>query len=309
MSPTNSSTEHLAPIVIFSYNRVENLKKLLESLIINPVFTKSTLYIFIDGALNNTDQIKVDQVIEYTKYLKERFSNLNYYISAQNKGLAFSIIEGVTSIIQLHGKIIVLEDDLVCTPNFLSYMNQALNIYERDDRIFSICGYGTKIKKPKYYNGDVYLLGRSSSWGWGTWANRWEQVDWKVKDWDFIDKKTKKGFNRNGSDMYSMLKAYINKKNNSWAIRFCYTQFKLNKYSIIPFLSKIDNNGFGEDATHCKQSYSRFKVTLDDTNQIEFSLPIDILPNESIRRSCYKYHNIPIRIYSKVRNKLSFLIR
>ncbi|MCS2404710.1 hypothetical protein NXY31_07810 [Bacteroides salyersiae] len=116
-----------------------------------------------------------------------------------------------------YGKAIVLEDDLTCTPNFLSYINQALDYYEHDKRIFSICGYGLKIKKPIGYSSDVYLSKRSSSWGWATWKDRWEQVDWEIQDWKELvnNKKQQKAFNKNGSDMYSMLKGYMEGKNHS----------------------------------------------------------------------------------------------
>ena len=250
----------LAPIVIFAFNRPEALQKLLDSLRMNPFYEESDKYIFIDGPRCEEDKAKVDEVITIARKVASNIS-----ISSVNRGLGNSIIAGVSTIIAEYGKAIVLEDDLICAPNFLSYMNQALDFYENDNKIISICGYGLKIKRPRGYVGDVYLLGRSSSWGWATWKDRWEQIDWDIQDWNEFssNKQMRRAFNKNGSDMYSMLKGYMEGKNHSWAIRFCYNQFKLGKYSICPFISKVDNIGFGEEATNCKQRYSRFKVNMD----------------------------------------------
>lgn len=106
--------------------------------------------------------------------------------------------------------------------------------------------------------------------------------------------------------MFSMLKGYMEERNRSWAIRFCYNQYKTGRYSVCPFLSKVDNDGFGEDATNCKQKYSRFEVNPDKIGNLTFAFVRDIKPNRQIARQCYHYHSIGMRIYSKVRNMLSF---
>lgn len=314
----------LAPIVIFAFNRPEALQKLLDSLGMNSFYEESDKYIFIDGPRCEEDKAKVDEVITIARKVASNIS-----ISPVNRGLGNSIIAGVSTIIAEYGKAIVLEDDLICAPNFLSYMNQALDFYENDNKIISICGYGLKIKRPRGYVGDVYLLGRSSSWGWATWKDRWEQIDWDIQDWNEFssNKQMRRAFNKNGSDMYSMLKGYMEGKNHSWAIRFCYNQFKLGKYSICPFISKVDNIGFGEEATNCKQRYSRFKINFQDigyqlistpppthgaihTMQSQndklyrFNFPLQIECNRSIYKQNIKYHSISIRIYSKIRNIL-----
>ena len=199
----------LAPIVIFAFNRPEALQKLLDSLRMNSFYEESDKYIFIDGPRCEEDKAKVDEVVTIARKVASNIS-----ISPVNRGLGNSIIAGVSTIIAEYGKAIVLEDDLICAPNFLSYMNQALDFYENDNKIISICGYGLKIKRPRGYVGDVYLLGRSSSWGWATWKDRWEQIDWDIQDWNEFssNKQMRRAFNKNGSDMYSMLKGYMEGK-------------------------------------------------------------------------------------------------
>ena len=250
------------PIVIFGFNRPDALSRLADSLKSNVGFEEHPIYIFIDGPRDENDTRKTSEVVRLAKKLTPNVTASNI-----NKGLGCSIIEGVTDVMTRYGKAIVLEDDLILMPGFLRYMEDALALYADDRRVFSICGYGLKINRPCGYDSDVYLCNRSSSWGWATWADRWQSVDWSVSDWEELKNSTKlqRSFNRGGSDMYAMLRDYMDGRNKSWAIRFCYSQFRQGKYSIHPFRSLVANEGFGTDATNCRQKYSRFKIDLCDS--------------------------------------------
>lgn len=290
------------PIVIFGFNRPFSMKRLIESIKTNPTYNEYEYFVYIDNHRTEEEKAKVDKVEELA------FQLTNNVIRAQsNKGLALSVIDGVTEIISKYGKVIVLEDDLVLMPCCLNYLDKALNVYENDSRIFSVCAYGLKIKRPKDYYGDVYLGVRSSSWGWATWKDRWMSVDWNVSDWQALksSKQKQKAFNRCGSDMYDMLRDYMEGRNNSWAIRFCYSQHLQGLYSVHPFESLVANEGFGADATNCRQKYSRFKIQLyTDTTPLLLSPHLE--PIESILRENARYHSLLLRLYSWIRRKLNF---
>lgn len=291
-----------SPICLFTYNRLEATKQTVAALKQNFLASQSPLIVFSDGGKDSVAALKVQAVRDFL-YIIDGFKSVEIIESPVNKGLASSIISGVSLVVSKYGKAIVLEDDLVTTPNFLSYMNQALDFYEDNDKIISVCGYGLKIKKPKGYASDVYLYGRSSSWGWGTWKDRWESVDWDVKDWDQFknDKDAIKAFNKNGSDMFRMLKSVTEGDGNSWAIRLGYAQFKQQKYSVMPFYSLVDNIGFTGEGTNTRFRFSRFKTEKDKGIKEQFILDKRIEVNSQIQKACYKYHSIPIRVYSRIR--------
>lgn len=158
------------------------------------------------------------------------FKSVNYTFSETNKGLGNSVIKGVTEVINRYGKAIVLEDDLILAPNFLFFMNQGLDKYKEEKSVFSICGYSNKVKVPKDYSYDTYFCTRSSSWGWATWADRWNSVDWELENFDKYHI-LKKEFNRwGGSDCWKMLNDWKCGRNKSWAIRFCFAQFLQKKF-------------------------------------------------------------------------------
>lgn len=297
-----NSEYHLkfAPIILFAFNRLDSLKNTVCSLLQNEEAKDSDLYIFIDGAC--TDKLgeieKVKAVQEYVKSISG-FKQINYSFSEKNKGLGESIIQGVSQIINFYGKAIVLEDDLVFAKNFLFFMNQGLNLYEKEEKVFSICGYTNKVKIPKDYPYDAYFCTRSSSWGWATWANRWNTVDWELKDWDIYRKKSK-AFNKwGGSDCFRMLQSVKEGWGNSWAIRFCFSQFLQNKLSLFPIISKVRNDGFDGCGTNCKK-WSRFKYVFDKKGSKVFSMPLDIEMNMNLYKSAMSYHTIVLRIWSRI---------
>ena len=260
----------LAPICFFTYKRLNETQQTIEALKKNYLANQTDLYIFADGSKNETDILKVNEVRKYIHTITG-FKTINIIESPTNKGLANSIISGVSKIINQYGKAIVMEDDLVSSPNFLDFMNQALEFYNSDFKIFSISGYSMNLpslsKHPKYF----YLGYRAASWGWATWADRWNPIDWEVKDFtDFKWNFTKQiKFMRGGSDMPRMLKKQMNGKLDSWAIRWCYHQFKQNTLTVYPQKSKIICIGFGENATHTKYP-KRFNTELDTGIRKEF---------------------------------------
>lgn len=289
-----------APIIIFAFNRLEPLKATVASVLRNTEAAESDLYVFVDGARSNKEgeAEKVKAVQDYVKTISG-FKNVNLCFSEANRGLGPSIIAGVTGVIKKYGKAIVLEDDLILSKNCLAFMNQGLDKYEHDKKVFSICGYSNKVKTPKGYDYDSYFCVRSSSWGWATWSDRWDSVDWELNDWDKYQS-LKPAFNKwGGSDCFGMLKGWKEGKNKSWAIRFCFAQFLQEKLSLFPIISKINNNGFDGDGTNCKK-YSRFKFDFDNSESKDFRFPSNTAINPFLRNSALSYHSIPKRIWSRI---------
>ena len=136
-----STTEsNLAPIVLFVYNRPWHTAQTVEALQKNTLADKSELFIYSDAAKNSEVALYVKKVREYIRNISG-FRKVTIMEREKNWGLANSIIDGVTTIVNKYGKIIVLEDDLVTSPYFLRFMNEALEMYENEESVASIHGY------------------------------------------------------------------------------------------------------------------------------------------------------------------------
>ena len=155
-------------ICLFTYNRAFETRQTIEALKLNFLAPFSQLFIFSDGPKNESDAEKVGEVRNYIRSI-DGFKTVEIIESTINKGLANSIIEGVTQIIDKYEKVIVLEDDLVTTPNFLDFMNQALCFYNGKNNIFSISGFTMDLPSLAACKQDFYFSQRVSSWGWATW--------------------------------------------------------------------------------------------------------------------------------------------
>ena len=289
-----------APICLFTYNRTFETQQTVKALQRNKLAAFSELFIFSDGAKNELDSQNVNEVRKYIRSVSG-FKTIEIIESPVNKGLANSIIEGITQIIKRYGKVIAMEDDLISSPNFLDFMNQALNLYQFNKKIFSISGYTFDLTTLKGYPKDFYLGFRASSWGWGTWDDRWMDIDWSMKEYNTFKWKLimQYKFTRGGSDLPYMLWKQMNRKIDSWAIRWCYHQFIKDQLTVFPTKSKIQNIGFGQDATHTKGTKHPF-TELDIGNQINFEFNQNILQNSKLEKEFKENFSFYNRLVKKL---------
>ena len=292
----------MTPVVLVAYNRPEALKKALEALAANDLAAGTDLYVRIDGPRGPVDAEKVEAVRAIAREARG-FRSVEVTCAPENRGLAASVIAGVQRVLEVSDTVIVVEDDLLVHPAFLAYMNQALERYASRPEVFSVCGYSNRVTVPEGYAFDAYFGPRSSSWGWGTWRDRWQSVDWNPSPASL--QKNARAFNRwGGSDCAKMLRDWMEGRNQSWAIRFCYSQFLQGKASLFPIWSLVDPSaGFEGDGTNCHK-YSRFKFDLAPAEKGSFRFPPAVETVPSLRRSALRYHS-PIR---RAWSRLMYLI-
>jgi hypothetical protein len=260
-------TKKLAPIVLFVYNRLNHTRQTLEALQKNDLASKSELIIYSDSAKNKNDLDKVAKVREYIKNI-DGFKKIIIRKAKKNIGLANSIINGVTKVVNEYGKIIVLEDDLMTSRFFLRFMNEALVAYKDEPRVASIHGYIYPIKNLP----ETFFIKGADCWGWATWNNKWSIFESDGKK--LLDNVKKKNLEReiNFNDSYNytkMLKDQIMGKNDSWAIRWYVSVFLKNMITLYPGQSYVQNIGFDNGGTHTKTKTVLFKTNL--VNRFKFS--------------------------------------
>ena len=295
--------EKLAPILLFVYNRPLHTQKTVDALKKNDLAGNSQLFVISDGAKSEEGEKLVVQVREFVKTI-DGFRSLTIINREKNFGLADSIIDGVNHAFTLDNRVIVLEDDIITAPSFLTFMNNALEFYQGDNTIFSISSYPYPINIPDSYKKDVFISYRASSWGWGTWKNRWDKVDWAVKDFDSFnkDKKAQKLFNRAGEDSTPMLRAQMRGEIDSWAIRWSYSHYKYNAHCLFPTKPLCKNIGIDNSGTHSKKS-KKFEVELSDNfDMIQLSKELEI--NDNIMKSM-KYFMMP-SLFRRILNKFKY---
>jgi hypothetical protein len=283
-----------APIVLTVYNRPKHTKRVIRALRANDLALQSDLFIYSDGPRTPKDRKAVGEVRKIL--VKQRgFKSVTVVRSVKNKGLAASVIQAVTEVINRYGKVIVLEDDLIVQKYFLNVMNQMLNFYERDSRIASVTAFmlSTRlIKLPSGYSADVFFNLRPSSYGWATWKNRWRKVDWDVKDFtQFLkDRKAQRKFNTAGKDLTPQLVAQQKGMIDSWAVRWAYHSVRNGLITVQTTKSYIQSIGYDSSGTHTRNENYFFEqddlATRKELRLRPFEGKVDL---DMVRR--YTLHN------------------
>ncbi len=291
----------LAPIILFTYNRVGHTRDLIESLKRNREAAMSRLYIYSDGAKNADDEVAVNEVRQYIEQI-DGFAAIDIVKSETNRGLANSVIAGVTQVVNQHGKVIVLEDDLVVAPYFLQFMNDALSTYEDEERVGHIqaCDFTQDPSLPP-----TFFIKWTGSWGWATWKRAWKlfNPDGKQLLAQLEEQKLTRTFDFDGNYPYTrMLRRQIAGQNNSWAIRWNASLFLNNVLSLNVGRSLVNNNGFDGSGTNCGGG------DLYQSNLWLEPLPVEkispIEENMDARRTFARYYHRTNGFWAKVRRRL-----
>ncbi len=263
----------LAPIVLFVYNRPWHTQQTLDALAKNELAKESVLYIFADGPRENANLEDLKKIDDVEKIIVNQngFKDVIIRKSIFNKGLADSIVEGITEIVNKYGKIIVLEDDIVTSIGFLKYMNEALSIYENDTQVFEVTGFMFPLKKTGLP--DTFFYNANSCWGWGTWKRAW---DFFESDAQLLyDRLIEKGINWESYNAYQgdafrlQLIQNINNDIRTWAVKW-HTVIKLKKGFVLhPKKSLTKNIGFDGTGVHCEETNIYINIELAEKIKVQ----------------------------------------
>ncbi|MGB5261607.1 MAG: sugar transferase, partial [Gammaproteobacteria bacterium] len=225
--------QNLAPIGVSTYARPKHLRQAIEALKNNHLAAQSTLYVFSD-APRPGDEDRVAAVRNYLHTI-DGFKEVNI-VERETNGRVENSRGGLNWLLDNFGKVIFLAEDVVTAPGFLTYMNKALDIYEENERIFSVSGYSPPVKIPEDYRHDVFFLRRFNAWGFGTWKNRFDQVKYITPDeYERLvaDKDQVRDFvNGGGADMLEMLSKDAYGKIDAGDVKAMYAQFLSNQYTV-----------------------------------------------------------------------------
>jgi len=267
-----------APIVVFAFNRPIHLTHTLEALTANPLAMESDLFIYCDGPRNEEEASKTEAARRVAETVAG-FKSVTVFKRERNFGLAANIIDGVTSIVGRYGRVIVLEDDLVTSPHFLSYMNDGLDLYAGDPKVASIHGwcFPHEEENPP----DTFFLRGADCLGWGTWKRAWDifEPDANVLLQEIRRRKLEYVFNAHGTyDYVGMLEAVARERLGSWAVRWLASAFLADMYTLYSSSSLVTHIGGDGSGTNTGVN-DAFDVPL-----AKAPIPVEMQPVEENRQ-------------------------
>lgn len=285
----NTSNEYgLAPIVIFCYNRVDCLKAVITSLLKNSLAEQSDLIFFFDGPKNDLDAQKVQAVRQYLNGVSG-FRSIEYHSAEKNQGLGKSIIAGVSDVVSRYGRVIVLEDDIVVAPYFLQWMNDALELYQNEERVAGIHAWSPpSLCGPRP---ETYFIREVGCLGWATWKRGWDifEPDGKKLLQQFTSRKMIREFNiGNTYPYFKLLENQTKGMVDSWAIRWYASVFLADKLGLQPGRSLVSHIGYSS-GTHFNQTSSMPADEISAQPPLLTVLPCEC--NDLVLKTVYRKYN------------------
>lgn len=250
----SARTTSVAPIALFVYNRLDHTRRTVEALQQNLLAGGSDLFVFSDAPKDPMAGDSVSAVREYVHGITG-FRSVMVIERQENWGVDRSIIDGVSTLCERFGEVIVVEDDLVTSRWFLTYMNRALEIYRTSDSVMQVSGFNFPIQAADEQA--ACLLPYMSCWGWATWQRAWARFDQSASGYAALrdDPIRRRAFDLYGAyDYFGLLQQYIDRKTDAWDIRFYLSMFMQNGSGVFPQKSLVNNIGFDGSGVHCPPS-------------------------------------------------------
>jgi hypothetical protein len=284
----------LAPLAIFIFNRPEHLRQTLASLSQCEGFDETPLIVFGDGPKRDDQVPKVKAARAVAREMLG--DRADYRFSGLNKGLARSLIDGVSALVTEHGRAIVIEDDLVLAPGFLTFMNAALDRYADEETVYQVSGHNFDVPALAQSKRAV-LLPLTTTWGWATWRRAWRQLDEAATGWEELarNRALRRRFNLDGAyDYAAMLKRQKQGKGHSWGILWYWSVYRRNGLALFPPRTLVYNIGMDSAGTNGRGIFRRFKASNDPSRRTfpaaGFDLPAPVLDYQAfsaVRRTIW----------------------
>ena len=295
-----------SPIIVFTYLRLKKLRKIINTLKKNKISKNTEIFFFSDNYLDPSDKTKIRKVRNYLKRITG-FKKKKIICRNKNYGNGKNIIDGVTSILKKRKQAIILEDDLIIGKNFLTFMNQCLDAYKNEKKVWHVGAWNYDLKIKSDY--DIFFSKNMNCWGWGTWSDRWkyfEKNPTSLIRYFVNNKKKLPKFNLNNKiNYFNQILRNNENKIDTWAV-FWYAQiFKRNGLCISPINSLVINNGFDRFSVHIHPKHFMnviYKTKISKKNF--FNLPKKIQEYKSFYREFDEYYNQKINIKVKLKNYL-----
>lgn len=238
-----------APVVVFAYARPAHTARTLAALAANEGATETDLIVYADGPKTEAVAPQVAAVREIVADV-QGFRSVRVVAREANVGLAANIIEGVTNTVQDYGRVIVVEDDIVTAPKFLSFMNRCLDAHQDNAKVWHVSGWNYPIASEGLE--DVFLYRAMHCWGWATWADRWAHYQRDpaalIAAWD---EPAISHFNLDGThDFWRQVVENRDGVISTWAIFWHATIAARGGLCLHPARSYVTNIGFDDSGHH-----------------------------------------------------------
>ena len=240
-------------LVAVGYNRPDSIEQLLNSLLrADYAGDQIDLVISLDKGKRQQEIVSVAEAIDWPH------GDKTVRIFPERQGLRAHIIQ-CGDLTERYDAVVILEDDLMVSPHFYSYVKQTIEYYKDNPYIAGISLYKHQTHpgvnrpfEPANNGYDVYMQQFAMSWGQCWTKSMWQ----KFRAW----------YNENeGKDLSegNILPTYVSHWNKqSWLKYFMRYIVENDKYFIYPYFSLTTNAS--DAGEHCRIPNNDFQVSLQE---------------------------------------------
>lgn len=293
--------QQYAPVLIPTLNRYEHFKRCLDSLEGCTWADQTDVYIGLDYP---PSEKYVDGWMKIGAYLNEKeksngFKNLFVRRRDHNCGVGCPGSNGsllLKEISAISDRYIFSEDDNEFSPNFLEYMNKALEKYKDDDRVIRVSAYTPPVFNNLTTNSTFFGID-SPAYGLGCWV--YKNRDVHIVDYKEIDQAMRASFGKIWNLFWTypaliyMAVHMVRAKKNYGDIRFSMNNLLRGTLTLEPTKSLSRNWGTDGTGLHSGVAKGIEKEEIQteshfNLQEIPFEYPVGL--KERLR-----YRNMPTR--------------
>ena len=281
----------LTPIGLSTYGRLRHVQQTVAALQKNELARESELFIFSDGPKAG-DEKKVEAVRRYLRTV-DGFKAVHLFERERNDRVANNR-GGMRMLLEKYGKMVFLEEDIVTAPSFLSFMNEALEKYKDDPRVFAVNGYTPPIAIPGGYQSPVILLPRFAAWGFGMWKEKFDEIVMEITPEMYHELRSNRTrfeqYCQGGVDIITQLWLQAHGFINALDVRIDYTMFvKGRQYVVCPAQSLAHSTGCDGSGEHWVQATVKHDVQMDLESK-SVGVELGIQPDARVIKQLGKFY-------------------
>jgi hypothetical protein len=103
------------------------------------------------------------------------------FFREENLGCRIGVSSGISWFFEHEEEGIILEDDVLPSPDFFLFCEKLLEEYRHDERIMMVTG--TNYYPSAHASLDYFFSQHFSIWGWATWRRAWRLYDINITGW------------------------------------------------------------------------------------------------------------------------------
>jgi hypothetical protein len=161
------------PVVLIAFNRPELLRR---NLAVLRAVRPQQLFVVADGPrANRPDDVRLCSDVRALVADVGWPTDLRTTFAERNLGLEANVELGLDWVFGQVDRAIVLEDDCIPDPTFFPYCAELLDRYADNPRVWQLSGDNHGVPRAMFGERSYDFSTWASVWGWATWADRWHR--------------------------------------------------------------------------------------------------------------------------------------